>query len=178
MDREGVHRVEQAAIPGLDMLTTHVIPPRGREYWLTNDMMPTTRLGEVKPSFKIAEVAKIFFARSADWLRWLGAQQEKEGGILELKGKPLEIRRTTSGSRTYTLVDAERIAHALLEHGKIDGTQFVTAINIIRWTAFNYKILTERDMMPVSPGKTGEQLVIPGIDDTLSSAGYKPDRDA
>ncbi len=171
MDREGAHRVEQAAVLGLDMLTTHITPPGGREYWLTDDMMPTTRLNEVKPSFKIAEVAMVFFARSADWLRWLGAQQEKEGGVLELKGKPLEVQRTTAGSRTYTLVDVERLAHALLENHKIDGTQFLTTINIIRWMAYNYRILSERDMMSTSPSRNGEQLTIPGIDDDIKAAG-------
>lgn len=172
MDREGVHRVEQAAIPGLE-LTTHVIPPRGRKYWLTEDMMPTTRLGQVKPSFKIAEVAKMFFARSADWLRWLGAQQDKEGGVLELEGAPLEIRRTTSGSREYSLADVERLANALLEHGKIDGVQFITAINIMLHVALNYRILDERDMVAVRPARTSEQLIIPGIDDKIKDAGHR-----
>jgi hypothetical protein len=174
MDREGVHRVEQGMLPGLDMLTTHVEPPRGRKYWLTDEMLPRTRLGEVKPSFKIAEVAKIFFARSADWLRWLGAQQDKDGGVLELDGVPLEIQRTTAGSRTYTLVDVERLAHALLENHKIDGMQYVTAINLIRWMALNYKILSEQDMMPTRSARTSEQLVIPDIDKSLKAAGHKP----
>jgi hypothetical protein len=111
-------------------------------------MLPTDRFGNVKPVFPIAQVAKTFFARSADWMRLLGQKQDQQGGVLELDGQALVVKRTDTGSRYYTLVDIERMAHALLEHGRIDGDRFNAAINIVRWMAYQYKILKDVDMVP------------------------------
>lgn len=169
MDREGSRRVSQVVMVNPTAITMDANPP-GRVFWLEDHMLPVDRRGQVKPTFKVAEVARVFFARSADWLRWLGTRHDRDGGVLELDGKPLIINRTESGSRVYTLVDVERLAHALLQHGQIDAQQFVAAINIIRWIAFNYRILLETQV--VSPTRVarlqGEQLVIEGIDQEIA----------
>jgi hypothetical protein len=168
MDREGMRRVEQAVTP--DLMALDVTPPDGRRFWLSDSMLPEGRRGQIKPTFTITQVAKVFFARSADWLRWLGTKQNAEGGVFELDGQALEIKRTESGNRVYTLVDVERLAHALLEHGKIDGVQFTTAINILRLMAYQYKILTDQDM---TPRPAAGQLPIEGIDRQINEIGKK-----
>lgn len=166
MDNEGARRAERAVMADPGVLTMNVEPPDGRKYWLEQDMLPQDRLKRVKPTFKIGEVAKIFFARSPDWLRWLGHQQE-EG----TPGSVLEVNRTKSGSRIYTLVDVERIAHTLLEHKRIDIRQFTGAISIIRWMAYTYGILNEEDMLPASPpAEPVGQQVIPRVDEEIQNA--------
>lgn len=153
MDREGTRRVAGTVTPDPARLVMDANPPDGRRFWLTDEMLPRDRQGDVKPTFSIAGVAKVFFARSPDWLRWLNTQHKKEGSeeIFTLDGHPLEIKRTESGNRTWTLVDVERLAHALLQHGKIKVDAFVTTINIIRWMAFSYGMLSEADMLNAPP---------------------------
>lgn len=165
-DREGMLRAERSVMADPGVLTMNVEPPNGRKYWLEKNMLPAGRLGQIKPTFKIGEVAKTFFARSPDWLRWLGHQQE-EG----TQGSVLEVSRTKAGSRIYDLVDVERIAHTLLEHKRISVRQFVGAISIIRWMAYSYGILNEKDMVP-SEGKdpANGQQVIPGVDQQIKEA--------
>lgn len=171
MDSEGARRLEKAVMPDIGTQTTDVNPPGGKRFWLEDSMLPSGRLGQIKPLFKIGEVAKIFFARSPDWLRGLGTQQEREGGVFELDGAPLEFKRTGSGARIYTLVDVERLAHALLEHGKIDVQQFVSAINIMRWMAYCYRILRSQDMVQARPLEpVAEQLAIPHVDEEIAAA--------
>ena len=136
-------------MPDLGALVMDVSrPPGGRRFWLTDDMLPKGRRGQVKPSFKITEVTKVFFARSADWLRWI-EQDDQSGQVFSIAGEPLEIKRTETGNRSYTLVDVERLAHALLEHRKITVDQFIAAINIILWMGYSYGILTTQDILPV-----------------------------
>lgn len=170
MDREGLRRVEAGVNPGLGVLGTHLDPPGGRRFWLYDSMLPEGRKGQVKPTFTITQVAKIFFARSADWLRWLGAQHEKEGGIFELDGEELVIKRTESGNRVYTLVDVERLAHALLQHHKISGIQFSTTIGLVRLMAFQYGILTDADVS--EGGQVRGQLAIEGVDRQIEEARH------
>lgn len=166
MDHEGMRRATKAAMPDPDALTVDVRPPEGRKYWLEESMLPQDRLGNIKPMFKVGEVAKIFFARSPDWLRWLGAQQKEETDNV------LNARRTGSGSRIYTLVDVERIAHVLLSTGKINARQFTGAINVIRWMAYQYGILNELDLVPKEdPEDCGaDQQVIPLVDEEIAAA--------
>lgn len=165
MDREGTRRMAGTVMPGSAGLTMNANPPDGRRFWLTDDMLPRDRQGNVKPTFSIAAVTKVFFARSPDWLRWLNTKHKKKGGeeILVLDGRPLDIKRTDSGNRTWTLVDVERLAHALLQHGKIQPDAFIKTINTIRWMAYNYGILPERDMIdaPPEPRVGEDQLTIP-----------------
>lgn len=173
MDSEGTRRVEGAVMLGPSALTMDINPPGGRMFWLEDEMLPSGRQGQVKPVFRISEVAKVFFARSADWLRWLGTQHDADGGIFELDGRELTIKRTETGNRTYTLVDVERLAHALLQHGRIDGQQFVACINLIRWMAYSYKILKEEDMAVQTDPVIDGQLTIDGIDEEIAEVNER-----
>ena len=142
MDREGARRVEGGIIPGLGVFGVYLDPPGGRRFWLYDSMLPTNRLGEPKPKFSIATVAEVFFGRSPDWLRWAG---KKNNDVFMVDDQPLEIKRTEAGNREYTLVDIERLANALLQMGKIDGTKFAVAIGIVRLMAYQYGVFTDMD---------------------------------
>jgi hypothetical protein len=139
----GVH-----SLPELEAVVMDISPQDGRPFWLTEDMLPLDREGNQKPSFKVAEVASTFFARSPDWLRWVSSKND-----FKINGEPLEIQRTESGSRRYTLVDIERLAHALFQADKIDTRQFVGVINIVRWIAYVHGIFNEAEMAPAAISK-------------------------
>lgn len=167
-----MRRVETSVTIDPAMLTRGINPPDGRRYWLYEEMLPQDRNHRVKPTFKITEVAKVFFFRSADWLRWLD-RLDKEEPVFELDGNPLTIQRTEKGgSRIYTLVDVERLAHALLQHAKIDGSQFELAIGILLRMAIGYRMLDEEDLTPPpAPVRIGgRQEPIPHIDEQIERA--------
>lgn len=171
MDREGARRVGEALMLDPSALTMDVSPPDGRSFWLYESMLPSDRRGQIKPTFRISEVAQFFFARSPDWMRWLGNLHDREAPIFELDGQPLEIKRTESGNRVYNLVDVERLAHALIQHGKIDGQQFMITINLVRWVAVGYRILTVEDLVPHgTPPVSLTQPPIDGIDEQIAQA--------
>jgi hypothetical protein len=127
-------------------LITDIRPPYGREYWLTDDMMPKNKNGELKPALSVSVVGQVFFGHSGDWLR----RMHKLGDVF-IDGKLFEPKRTKVGDRYYTLADVERLAEALLQSGKIDGMQFIAAIHLVRWVAFQYGILTGADMVVGMP---------------------------
>lgn len=159
-DHEGIRRAQRAVMVDPGVLTFSVEPPGGRKYWLDESMLPLDKLGKVKPTFRIGEVARIFFARSSDWLRLMGQQQSDDS--------VLDVKRTESGSRIYTLVDVEKIAHTLLEAERISMRQFVGAISIIRWMAYSYGILSDQDMVPPEPAEDGDvQPPITGVDEEI-----------
>jgi len=161
MEHEGMRRVGGAIIPDV----SRVQPPHGRQYWVTEEMLPHDRTGVVKPTFTIAQVAQVFFARSGDWIRYLEGLGEE---ALMLDGKILEPRRTISGSRYYTLSDVEKMAHALLQNQRIDVMQFIAVIELVRWMAFQNRMIPERDMIIpdlLDPGDMPGESPIPGMEE-------------
>lgn len=158
MGRKGARKGEAAVL-------VNVTPPEGHKYWLEESMLPQDRLGGVKPTFKIGEVAKVFFARSPDWLRWLGSRKDADPDSMVL-----DVRRTDAGSRIYTLVDVERIAHTLLEHEKINAWQFTYAISTVCAMALQYGILKEADLVPSNTVPGHQQQVIPLVDEEIEAA--------
>ena len=160
IDNEGGRRAGRGTLPLMDVWSISATPPDGGRYWLTEDMMPRDRQGNIKPVLRIAEVARIFFARSPDWLRL----PDKNTRPLTLEGEPFSVERSSTGNRVFNLADVERLAHALLESQWISASQFFTTINILRWIAYNYKILSDEQMMPpVVESSVGDQLAIPGL---------------
>lgn len=157
-------------MPGFSDLQMSINPPSGKRYWFDASVMPKDKRGEVKPVFRVAEVARTFFGKSSDWLRLLIKEHAARGQVFVLDGKDLITHRTDTGNRIYNLADIELMAHALLQSGKIDVRQFITTLNILRWVAYSYQILTDRDMQPqqnpTRPRRSrasGEQLPIPGL---------------
>lgn len=118
------------------------LPPTGeRRFWFDDRTLPTNRNKDPKPTFRIAEVAKIFFARSADWMRWLVSEHDDHGNVFVLDGVELVTQRTPSGSRTYTLPEIEKIAVALHANRRINDEQYLFTMNTLRWVGAGYKII-------------------------------------
>lgn len=69
-----------------------------------------------KPNFSVDEVAKVFFGKGPDWLRWRHGR-----GDFVLDGVIYEPPRTAAGHRYYTLADIERLATALTQQGSMDA---------------------------------------------------------
>ena len=55
--------------------------------------------------------------------------------MLVLDGRPLEIHRSATGDRQFSLADIERTAHALHENGAIDDHRFECMIMLALWSA-------------------------------------------
>lgn len=127
-------------------LITDIRPPYGRDHWLSDDKMPKNKNDVVKPMLSVSVVGQVFFGHSGDWLRRL-----HKLGDVKLDGRLFEPKRTDAGDRYYTLADVERLAEALLQSGKIDGMQYIAAIHILRWVAFQYGVLSAADMVVGMP---------------------------
>lgn len=83
-----------------------------------------------EPLFSVSEVGKVFFARSPHWVRW----RERKGEFV-LDEEDVAGQRTDGGSRVYNLEDIEKIAHALAQHGAIDGNQLNLALLTVQLQA-------------------------------------------
>lgn len=95
-----------------------------------------------RPHFSVQEVAKIFFAKSPDWLRWRsrGAEGYPDGYFVldpndPAKRTKLEPKRTDAGARYYTLADVEKMLHAAYQNGAIEGFELAAGIYIVKWMA-------------------------------------------
>lgn len=143
MSTEGMRRAGNSSAKGIT-LTTSVAPPDGRKYWLEESMLRHGRQNQVVPTFTIASASEVFFGRSPDWLRGICQKAEKGEDVLMLDEKVFTPPRADNGSRTFSLVDIERLAHALAENRKIDGDRFNATINIILLVAYQHAILRER----------------------------------
>ncbi len=90
------------------------------------------------PNFSVTEVSKVFFARTATWLRWSESQ-----GYTLLNGVPVADRRLANGGekpgyRVYSLAEVELMAYALAENMAIDLERLRTALYIVRFMAIQY----------------------------------------
>ena len=97
-----------------------------------------------RPVYSVAEVSKVFFARSPHWVRWV----ERKGWLV-LDGEQVGTYRKPvgddvkpgNGYRQYCLSDIEKMAHALAQHGAIDGDQLMNALRIVAAQARLYGYL-------------------------------------
>lgn len=120
--------------------------PEDRRFWTDETM-------EEKPTFGVSEMAKVFFAKGPDWLRWRSdpvpprGQKRKDmkfpDGWFILDGERLEAKRTSAGARYYTLYDIERMAHALHQNGGIGPEQLARVVRIVKDMAELYGYLGE-----------------------------------
>lgn len=86
-----------------------------------------------EPIFTVGEVAKVFFGRSAHWIRW-----RERKGYFDLDGEPVGDTRTSEGARRYNLADIEKMAHALASKGAITGSQLRNALMLVQTEARVY----------------------------------------
>ena len=118
--------------------------PPGRRFWLTDDMIVVKDDGTPKPWFSTHTVATVFIGRSAAWLRVrMRSTEEFRDSELVLDGKPLDIHRSATGDRQFSLADIEKTAHALYGTGSIDENRFVCMIMQVVWCARQNGLLTE-----------------------------------
>lgn len=82
-------------------------------------------LGDRGPVFSVSETAKVFFARSPYWLRWL----ERDGYLSDDEGN-LMVRRE-KGTRVYGLADIENITHLMFARNKISGIQLMMTMRVL-----------------------------------------------
>ena len=110
--------------------------PPERRFWLSEDMITRGKKGESKPWYSTHTVATVFIGRSAAWLRVRMRQSEEwPESELVLDGKPLDIHRSPTGDRQFSLRDIEMTAHALHESGSIDESRFICMIEMVIWCA-------------------------------------------
>lgn len=110
--------------------------PPGRRFWVTEEMLGEGKKGEPKPWFSTHTVATTFIGRSAAWLRVKMRQSDEyPDSQLVLDGKALDIHRSATGDRQFSLRDIEMTAHALHESGAIDDHRFVCMIMLVVWEA-------------------------------------------
>jgi hypothetical protein len=92
----------------------------------------------VRPTFSSSEVSKVFFARSAAWLR----NSERKA---TLDGKPVVdfLARGAGERREYTLYDIERIAHAFAAGGLIPGDRLRLTLRLLQFEAQLWRYIME-----------------------------------
>jgi len=139
-------RYEPDAAPEQVVVVMEGAFPEDRRFWTDESM-------EEKPTFTVSEVAKVFFAKGPDWLRWRSdpvplPNQRREDmkfpdGWFILDGERLEAKRTPAGARYYTLFDIERMAHALHQNGGIGPEQLARIVRIVKAMAELYGYLGE-----------------------------------
>lgn len=156
-----------------EVLAYDIHPADGRRFWFEGRDTPANRRGGEKPTFRIAEVTKVFFARSPDWMRWLIAEHDARGDIFLLDGEELSTDRTPSGARVYTLSDIEKVAVALHQNGRIRDQEYLAAMSMLRWVGAAYKIIPFQEILepiqPVAEEVVEDQLVIPGLESEEAS---------
>lgn len=110
--------------------------PPGRRFWVTEEMITRGKKDEPKPWYSTHTVATVFIGRSAAWLRVKMRQSDEfPHSQLILDGVALDIHRSPTGDRQFSLADIERTAHALHEGGAIDDKRFACMIMMVVWSA-------------------------------------------
>lgn len=96
-----------------------------------NIMLDSVRLDRMM-TYSTSDVARFFFLRSASWLRL----KEGEGSFHNPStGETVKPVRDIRNARRYTLLDIERLAHAMYANGSIQYSQLIVVKNIIWWSA-------------------------------------------
>ncbi len=84
------------------------------------------------PTYATSDVARFFFLRSGAWLRW----KEGEGSFYNpVTGETVQPARDMRNARRYTLLDIERLAHAMYANGSIQMSQLLVIKHLVWWTA-------------------------------------------
>ena len=130
------------------MQAAGIRPPDGRRFWITEDMIGRDARGAPEPWFGTHAVATVFFGRSAAWLRVRMRPDPAKGwpdSQLVLDGQPLSVYRSGSQDRQFSLLDIERIAHALLTNGSgsLDRYRFAGAVKVVVAVARQHRVLKD-----------------------------------
>lgn len=125
-----------------------MVVPGGRRFWLDDSMFEVGKDGMPIPTFRVKDVAVVFFGKSDDWLRWRMRPDDKKvtdketgevtivkgdypEGYFVLDGEVMDFKRTEKNARYFTLADIERMAHALAQGGHIDGARLALVTRMV-----------------------------------------------
>jgi hypothetical protein len=115
-----------------------------REFFMWDNMFTLNENGQPLPAYTVQETAKLFFGKGPDWLRWrYRPANHYPKGYFVLDDVVLEPKRTETGNRYYTLADIERMAHALVENGAIDGAKFSIVLQLVLLQAVMHRVIEE-----------------------------------
>ncbi len=135
--------------------------PDGERWLFYDEQFPKDRkdvyekkdkVGRPVPNYSVSEVAKFFFGRNAQWMRWRYSSDARVSpitgkpnvpkhphGYFVLDGEPLVPKTSPQGQRYYTLADVERMAHALAQNGVLSGIELNEVITLLKATAAIWK---------------------------------------
>lgn len=119
-------------------------PDPDQEFWVNDeDCARDKKTGFPVPHYSVQDAAKVFFARSPDWLRWREKPKlpDHPDGFFVLNGEKIEGKRTEAGARIYSLADIERMAHALAQNDALDGLTLTKVIMLVKWQARLYGVI-------------------------------------
>jgi hypothetical protein len=107
------------------------------------------------PFFRVETVARVFFARSASWLRLkMATDAEHPDTWFTRDGKRMEFRRLNPekapSARVFTLADIEPMAYSLHRFGAIDSQRLMQILDIVQAMATLYGLFDEP---PAGPGE-------------------------
>jgi hypothetical protein len=129
--------------------------PGAREYMVTEAMIISRNWHRRQaPFFRVEEVAKVFFAMSASWLRLkMATDPEHPDTWFVRDGRKMEFRRLNPdkaiSARVFTLADIEPMAYSLRDFGAIEPARLVQILDIVQAMAKLYGLF---DPAPAGPG--------------------------
>lgn len=148
---EDVHEAAEglAVVPFSELTAKYSIraqkdPASDRDFFMWDNMFDQNEYGQPLPAYTVQETAKLFFGKGPDWLRWRYRPANNfPQGYFVLDDVVLEPKRTATGNRYYTLADIERMAHALVENGAIDGAKFSIVLQLVLLQAVMHRVIEE-----------------------------------
>jgi hypothetical protein len=134
--------------PSLQIYVNPVLSLNGFDL-ITDQIDP--KLLHVRPLYSVSEVAKVFFGRSSQWIRYFENQDTayfnglgEDGDIkpaFTFDGERIQFSREESGYRSYSLDVIEKMAHALTQNKRISANQLNNALMMIEGQCRIYKYL-------------------------------------
>lgn len=91
------------------------------------------------PTYKVSEVAKVFFAMSPSWVR----KHREQGHFGALRFRRQDPERGSASALLFLLSDIQPMAEALFEQGMISARELANTLNVISAQAALYGLLDE-----------------------------------
>lgn len=117
------------------------------------------------PKYKVDEVAKVFFAMSASWLRLkMNPDPDHPETWFVKDGKRMVFRRAdpdkTDSARVFVLSDIEPMARSLYTFGAIDAAKLAKVLDIVAAEATLYGLFDKPEDDPADE-EDGEEAAEP-----------------
>ncbi len=145
-------------------------PQDERTYMVTEAMLLSRNWRRRQaPFYRVEEMAKMFFAMSASWLRLkMSADPEHPETWFVRDGQRMQFRRSNpdkpDSARVFWLADVEPMAYSLHQFGAIDGARLARILTVVQAEAALYGLF---DDPPVGEGddEGAEELDTESADD-------------